>query len=133
MGHSAAAWSHSRADLAVIAVELVLRGCEWSGEGGESKVFSWFMVAYAVGKYVGWWVGSWRHLVGSQRRCLEPLTERHLVAAMTPSSLSQQSTSMPAAYAGLEVHCEGISQQFWIEVHHKDTEPVRLCWVRSAL
>ena len=35
------------------AQELVLRWCEWSGECGESKVFGWFMVIYAVGKYVG--------------------------------------------------------------------------------
>ena len=47
------------------AQELVLRWCEWSGECGESKVFSWFMVVYAVEKYVGWLVGSWGHLVGS--------------------------------------------------------------------
>jgi hypothetical protein len=53
--------------------EMVLRQCVWLLVGNVCEILGYAMVVYAVGKYVGWWVGSWRHFVWSQRRCLEPL------------------------------------------------------------
>ena len=57
----------------ILLRELVLRRREWLLVGSAGEILDYSMVVYAVGRYVGWWVGSWRHLVGSQRRCLEPL------------------------------------------------------------
>ena len=41
--------------------ELILRWCGWLLVGNVCEILGWFMVVYAVGKYVGWLVGSWGH------------------------------------------------------------------------
>ena len=48
--------------------ELVLRRCGWFLVGNVCEILGYSMVVYAVGKYVGWLVGSLGHRGRSSRR-----------------------------------------------------------------